>query len=132
MPAVTDRDPVNELYDRGCDLVEAAAAIRRAAGTDDVARAAPAVLGCIETALEELAAAAGALGSVTHRALCEEATPRGRDSADRRAFLHSGFSRLESALREAREVAAGARARAAFALAHAGIRRRATSPPAVE
>ena len=41
-----DRDPVNELYDRGFDLVEAATAMRRAATAADVAHAAPAVLGC--------------------------------------------------------------------------------------
>ena len=35
----SSRAPDNELYDRGCDLVEAAAAIRRVSGADEAARA---------------------------------------------------------------------------------------------
>ena len=53
-PSVRAAD--NELYDRGCDLVEAATAIRRVSGAADAARAVPAVLGCIESALHELLA----------------------------------------------------------------------------
>jgi hypothetical protein len=55
------RDPDLELYDHACELVEAAAAIRQAVtvpGTDD---AVPALLGCVEAALRDLAAAAGEL-----------------------------------------------------------------------
>lgn len=51
------RAPDNELFDRGCDLVEAALAIRRLAGDPDSVRAVPSLLGCIETCLQELAAA---------------------------------------------------------------------------
>jgi hypothetical protein len=43
---VSHRAHDNELYDRGCDLVEAAAAIRRLADAPEAARAVPAVLGC--------------------------------------------------------------------------------------
>ena len=49
----------NELYDRGCDLVEAAAAIRQLAGEPRAARAVPAVIGCLEAALAELSGACG-------------------------------------------------------------------------
>jgi hypothetical protein len=56
-----DRAPDNELYDRGCDLVEAAAAIARNAASAEAARALPAALGCIEAALQELLLAAVAI-----------------------------------------------------------------------
>jgi hypothetical protein len=48
--AVQRRDAVNELYDRGCDLIAAAAAIRREAGASETAPVVPALLGCIERA----------------------------------------------------------------------------------
>jgi hypothetical protein len=41
MPATLAPD--NELYDRGCDLVEAATAIRRVAGAPEATRAVPAL-----------------------------------------------------------------------------------------
>ena len=62
-PSVRAAD--NELYDRGCDLVEAAAAIRRVSGAADAARAVPAVLGCIESALHELLWASAELEGTT-------------------------------------------------------------------
>ena len=52
----TRRDADNELYDHGCDLVATASAIRRAAGAPEAARAVPAVLGCMESALEKTSA----------------------------------------------------------------------------
>jgi len=55
------RAPDNELYDRGCDLVEAATGIRRVADAPEATRAVRAVLGCIEAALRELLWAAAAL-----------------------------------------------------------------------
>jgi hypothetical protein len=56
-----ERDPVNALYDHAAALVEAAAALRRTAGDPRGAPAAPAVLGCVETALRELRDAAAGL-----------------------------------------------------------------------
>jgi hypothetical protein len=53
--------PDNELFDRGCDLLEAAGAIRRLTSDPRSARAVPGVLGCIEASLDELAAAAATL-----------------------------------------------------------------------
>jgi hypothetical protein len=55
------RVPDNELFDRACDLLEAAAAIRRLAADPRSARAVPGLLGCIEASLDELAAAAAIL-----------------------------------------------------------------------
>ena len=57
----THRDADNELYDFGCDLVEAAAEICRAAASPDADPAVPALLGCIEAALYELSCASAAL-----------------------------------------------------------------------
>jgi hypothetical protein len=54
------RDPVNESYHRGCDLVEAAMAIRLLAPAD-IGPAVPALLACIECALDELAHASAAV-----------------------------------------------------------------------
>ena len=70
-PPVT-RAPDNELYDRGCDLVEAATAIRRVADTPEAARAVPAVLGCIEAALRELLWAAAALEETSARTVAQQ------------------------------------------------------------
>jgi hypothetical protein len=60
-PEPPGRAPDNELFDRGCDLVEAAGAIRRLTSDPRSARAVPGLLGCIEASLDELAAAAATL-----------------------------------------------------------------------
>jgi len=57
----TRRDADNELFDHGCDLVATASAIRQAAGAPEATRAAPALLGCMESALHEPTWAAAAL-----------------------------------------------------------------------
>lgn len=59
--APSGRAPDNELFDRGCDLLEAAGAIRRLTSDPRSTRAVPGVLGCIEASLDELAAAAAIL-----------------------------------------------------------------------
>jgi hypothetical protein len=48
VPRASKRPADNELYDRGCDLVEAAIAIRRLADDSAARRAVPALLGCVE------------------------------------------------------------------------------------
>ncbi len=102
------REPDNELFDRGCDLVEAAGAIRRLAEDPDSARAVPALLGCLEASLEELAAAATALEAT--------ASPDGSRFAvsDR---MHRGMGNLRVALADAAAAARAARALTARALA---------------
>jgi hypothetical protein len=117
-----DRDPVNELYDRGCDLVEAAGAIRRAASAAEGARAAPAVLGCIEAALGHLIDAAAAMDSAADHA-ARPATTRSGDARDEvaRDRMRRGFVNLEHGLRDARLLAGAARALAARALARADL-----------
>jgi hypothetical protein len=75
----------NELYDRGCDLIEAATAIRNLADDPAAWRAVPAVLGCIEAALRELGCAAASMDETSGDAMPTEAM------ADR---MHSGFMNL--------------------------------------
>lgn len=99
------RAPDNELFDRGCDLVEAATAIRRLARDEDGQRAIPALLGCIETSLQELAEAAAEL----------EAS--GAPATRRDERMRRGFANLRTALADAAVAAHAARSLAARALA---------------
>jgi hypothetical protein len=104
------RDPVNELYDHGADLVEAAAALRRAIDDPAVVVATPAAIGCIETALRDLAAAAEALRATTGvREPGDAARGNGR-ATHRRERMRRGLANLEVALRDTADVAAAARA----------------------
>jgi hypothetical protein len=119
LPPSISRDPDNELYDRGCDLVEAAAAIRRAAASRQAGRAVPAVLGCMESALEELLCACDGLEQTT-----TELTPPSTDYVDPRAKavahrMRRGYRNLREALSDARAAAAAARSLAGRAL-HGG------------
>ena len=118
-PAV--RAPDNELYDRGCDLVEAAAAIRRIADAPEATRAVPAVLGCIEAALRELLWAAAALEETSARTVAHSASggagPRGTRRAER---MQLGYANLQIALADAERASAAARSLAGRALAAAG------------
>jgi hypothetical protein len=108
------RQPDNELYDRGCCLVHAAAAISRASGA---ARALPAALGCIEAAFGELLAAAAAREQ-TAAAATSAAQPLGARTmaAALEARMHRGNAKLQRAL--------GARALTVRAFERAGSRRR--------
>lgn len=107
----------NELYDHGCDLVEAAAAIRRLAGDPQAARAAPAVLGCMEATLHEMSAACAALEAATDSAI--RARPlvawnsRATASCQR---MRRGFRNLRQAILDAEDAAAAARSLAARSL----------------
>src|SRR3712207_1387489 len=88
----------NELFDRGCDLVEAAAAIRAAAGASEAVRAIPALLGCLEAALHELAEATAALEQTTERS---GVGPTRGDIAPVRERMHRGYGNLRQALTDA-------------------------------
>jgi hypothetical protein len=91
----------NDLYDLGADLVEAAAGIARNAPDPDAAPAIPAVLGCIEAALDELRGAAGALREA------------GGGDDPRHERLARGYANLGIALADAATAAAAARSLAA-------------------
>ena len=110
------REPDNELYDRGCDLVEAATAIRRAADSREAGRAVPAVLGCIESALQELFWAAAALEQTTTDLTVpatESVSPRTQRVTQR---MQRGYGNLRAALCDAQAAAAAARSLAGRAL----------------
>jgi hypothetical protein len=118
VPAPTPTDPsgrnaINEMYDRGCDLVEAAMAIRRGVVAFDVAPAVPALLGCIECALDELADASAALSETPFHVAND--SREGRDAVIRGAGGDHAFLNLECALQDARDAADAARALAAHA-----------------
>jgi hypothetical protein len=102
----------NELYDRGCDLVEAAMAIRRLADDPTAGRALPAVLGCIEAALHELGCAVSSFDETSTRAIPSEAM------ADR---MHRGFMNLGLMLADAELAATAARGLAGRSLALAAV-----------
>jgi hypothetical protein len=116
-----ERDAVNDLYDHGCDLVEAARALRRDVHGPGAARAAPAVLGCVETALYDLRDTAAALN------LASAATGHGErgpaPATGRQARMRKGFANLEVALHDAADAAAAARSLAARGLSAAQGRR---------
>ena len=105
------RTPDIELYDRGCDLVEAATAIRRGVADSDASPAFPALLGCLEAALRELGDAAAALQQASGEPRPTPADPKAQAVADR---LHRGYTNLRVAVRDA----------------EAASRRPACSPPA--
>jgi hypothetical protein len=111
------RPPDNEFYDRGCDLVAAAVAIRELAGEPGARQAAPAVLGCFEAALHELSGACAALEETIERATQVRqraaTTPRLDAVAQR---TRRGFSNLELALCDAQGAAIAARSLAASSL----------------
>jgi hypothetical protein len=116
MRSVVSREPDNELYDRGCDLVEAATAIRAAADSRAAGRAVPAVLGCIESALQELFWAAAALEQTTTDltvAATEPVSPRAQR-------MQRGYGNLQAALSDAQAAAAAARSLAGRVL-HGGF-----------
>jgi hypothetical protein len=118
-----ERSADNELYDRGCDLVAAATAIRHVAGSPDAARAVPAVLGCVEAALRELAEAVAGLERTTDAASALRAhacQPNTIDSRSER--MHRGYANLRQALADAERAAAAARPLASRVLAQAASR----------
>jgi hypothetical protein len=98
----------NELYDRGCDLVEAAIAIRSVAGDPAAGGALPALLGCVEAALRELGDSVTRFDETARHAMPTEAM------ADR---LHRGFMNLGLTLADAELAAAATRGLAGRSLA---------------
>jgi hypothetical protein len=126
MPRLADRfasrrEADNELYDFGCDLVEAAADIARSAADPDAARAVPAVLGCIEAALQELSGACAALQRANAESTERPSDARALAVVDR---LERGYANLSVALRDARDASRAARSLAARRLGASGGRGR--------
>ncbi|MGH2970508.1 MAG: hypothetical protein ACRDK0_15805 [Solirubrobacteraceae bacterium] len=120
----TERDADNELYDQGCDLVAAASAIRRAAGAPEAARAVPAVLGCMESALQELMWASVALEQTSVDLFEQNARDCPSSTigpiAER---MQRGFANLQQALADGERASAAARSLAARSLTASGAAR---------
>jgi hypothetical protein len=112
--ALATRAPDNELYDRGCDLVEAAMAIRRVADAPEAVRAVPAILGCIEAALHELLWATAALEETSARTV--EQRSGCTNSSARSERMQIGYANLQTALADAERASAAARSLVARAL----------------
>jgi cob(I)alamin adenosyltransferase len=111
------RNAENELYDLGCDLVEAAAGIALRAADPCAARAVPALLGCIEAALKELSGACGALKYSTAESSASAENARGRAVANR---LERGYANLIVSLEDARYASRAVRPLAARYTAERG------------
>jgi hypothetical protein len=104
------RQADNELYDFGCNLVDAAAEICRAAADPEAAPAIPALLGCIEAALYELSCASAALQQAGAERPELRVDARSRAVAAR---LERGYTNLSVALEDARAAARASRSLAA-------------------
>jgi len=120
---VPRREADNDLYDRACDLVEAAAAIRRMAAHPEAVQAVPAVLGCVQDALGDLSVACVAL----EQSAADAVRTPGAESDDRwrrRVIdrMHRGFENLSAALEDTQQASGACRALVARALAVASGR----------
>jgi hypothetical protein len=115
------RSPDNELYDRGCDLVEAAMAIRRVADAPEAVRAVPAVLGCIEAALRELLWATAALEETSARTVNQRSGCTDSSAKPRSERMQLGYANLQTALADAERASAAARSLAGRALGAATV-----------
>jgi len=102
------RDPTNELYDRACDLLDAARELHLSAAREGTDEAIAATLGCVEAALGELAERYRVLGGAGDRML-------------RAAGLSGGGPRLEAEARFASVAAALDRAVARSVAARAAV-----------
>ena len=122
-PAIkpTPRAADNELFDQGCDLVAAASAIRCAAVAPEAARAVPAVLGCIESALQELMWATAALEQTSADLVEQNARDHSSGPiAPIEERMHRGFANLQQALSDGERAAAAARSLAGRAFTASG------------
>ena len=108
--SATRRAPDIELYDHACELLEATAAIRRAVADPESTDAVPALLGCVEAALRDLAFVADKLERATH-------ANGAAIAAKHRARAAHGHRNLQVALCDAKIAARVAQALAARAAA---------------
>jgi hypothetical protein len=113
-PRTSKRPADHELYDRGCDLVEAAMAIRRLADDPAATRAVPALLGCVEAAMHELGCAAVSL---------DEASGDEVPTGPMAGRMHRGFMNLGLAFADAEFATTAARGLAARAVSAASASR---------
>jgi len=112
------RDPATGLYERACDLIEAAAALRDAAGRNGNQPAIAATLGCIEIALADIAATGELLTEgVAHSIDGRVRLVLGRDENAVDAAIARDLEAAVDALRRAGSACGSARANAGPLLA---------------
>lgn len=104
------RAPDIELYDHACELVQATAAIRHSVADPDSADAVPALLGCVEAALRDLAFVADELERATN-------AHAAKSTEKQRARAAHGHHNLQVALGDAAIAARVAQALVARAAA---------------
>jgi hypothetical protein len=118
------RIPYDDIYDSASDLVEATARMRRAAAALEDAQLAPALLGCIEAALQDLLWTAAALEQTSIGVTTEyrrgRADPRTRSLVE---LMQRGWANLQETLTDAERATAAARPLVARALAATSARR---------
>jgi len=100
-----DRDAVNELYDRACDLLLAAEGIRTAAAEPGSAAAIAATLGCIEASLAALEHATAGMRREVDRKMSATTATLATESGVSSREARAGFSVFVDALEEAQRAA---------------------------
>jgi hypothetical protein len=95
------RDPANELYDRACDVVAAAATLRDASARENTEAATAATLGCLEAALEDIAVAIEQLQEPSVRRISSAWPVRGDQASADADHAGDQFSAASTALRAA-------------------------------
>ena len=103
------RDPANELYDRACDIVAAAAELRDAAGNDNNDAAVAATLNCLEAALGDIASALDALSASSARRIASAWPALGQRAASDADEARSEFAAAADAVRAAGDACGGVR-----------------------
>ena len=99
--SVSPRDPANELYDRACDIVAAAAELRDASRHDNNDAAVAATLNCLEVALRDVAAALDALSATSARRIAGAWPAVGERAAVDADEAHREFDAAGDAVRAA-------------------------------
>jgi hypothetical protein len=99
--AAPQRDPANELYDRACDIVAAAAELRDASRHDNNDAAVAATLNCLEAALRDVASALDALSASSVRRIASAWPALGERAAVDADEARSEFKAATDAVRAA-------------------------------
>jgi hypothetical protein len=104
------RDPANELYDRACDVIAVAAALREASAQGNTEAATAATLGCLEAALQDIAVTIEQLHEASVRrlrrawpVLGEQASADADDACNQFSAATTTIRAASSALSEARQ-----------------------------
>ena len=104
-------DPVNELYNRACDLLASARALQDTAALRGSAESIPAALGCLEASLSAMADTANRLRPVAAERLASRALVSGRPGRFIAGHEDAEFLALADALERAHDQCSNTRQR---------------------